>query len=253
MADAESPVNFEARQVIGLITTKKYDSRLIDFNNDSTITFADAEKYFRLLEERVAERGAADLDRSGEDVEIEIYAGGSGVIRTYAGWYPVSGLVARDSTIAFKIDRSKQVDPSALDRKILQRANAIISSDAVWNRADDRNVRHPPRHGASTARWKRRRSKWPWLSPPAPRVGARAHARRRPLKGEGLSAPADGLQQRSVDRPVGRTKPFRRGDRQDQVKRSRRDSMYVELSLTLRAACRQSSCSQRAALAGPRR
>lgn len=45
---------------------------------------------------------------------------------------------ASDSTVRFAIDTTGGVVASALDRKIIERANAILGSDAVWNRADNR-------------------------------------------------------------------------------------------------------------------
>lgn len=138
MSDAGSPVEYEARQVVGIMTTKKYSARLIDYNNDSSTTFANVREFFRILEERVARQGGADLEKSSDAVEIEIYSGGTGVIRTYNGWFPVSGFAVSDSTLRFRIDTAQQVPPNALDRAILQRAAAILTSDAVWNRADNR-------------------------------------------------------------------------------------------------------------------
>src|SRR5262249_14275913 len=85
MSDAASPATIEARQVVNMVTTKKYSARLVDYNNDPETTFADLQKFFRLVEERVLTQGAADLDKSTDDVEIEIYTGGTGVARTYAG------------------------------------------------------------------------------------------------------------------------------------------------------------------------
>jgi hypothetical protein len=81
MADAESPVETEAREVINVVTTKKYSARL-------------------------------------------------------------AGVTSTESTLNFQIDTSKQVPPSALDIEILKRADKIISSGAVWNRADNREC--PP-------------------------------------------------------------------------------------------------------------
>ncbi|HVT38616.1 MAG TPA: hypothetical protein VHE78_06220 [Gemmatimonadaceae bacterium] len=138
MTDAEYPVMYEARQVVDLVTTRKYPERLIGYNNDSTTTFADVQAFFHLLQERLVTQGTTDLAQSSDDVEIEIYTGGVGVIRTYAGWFPVSGFTAQASILRFRIDTSRQVPPSALDRAILQRAAAIIATDSVWNRADNR-------------------------------------------------------------------------------------------------------------------
>ena len=138
MSDAASPVMYEARQVINKMTTKKYAARLVDYNNDPETTFADLQKFFRLVEDRVRTQGAADLDKTTDDVEIEIYSGGTGVARTYAGWFPITGFSVTDGAIRFQLDGKQEVPPNAVDREILERAATIISSDAVWNRADDR-------------------------------------------------------------------------------------------------------------------
>jgi hypothetical protein len=71
-------------------------------------------------------------------LEIELYSGGKGIIRTEYGWYPVADFARSDSMIRFQIDTLAPVPPSALDREILIRASQILSSTAVWNRADDR-------------------------------------------------------------------------------------------------------------------
>ena len=138
MADAERPVNYESRHGVEVVARRKASDQLIDFNNDSTTTFDDVKAYFRALESRVLSEGAADLDGAADEVEIEIYSGGKGVIRTYNGWFPVSGFSMRDSAMRFQIDTTKEVPPNALDREILVRAAEIISSDTVWNRADNR-------------------------------------------------------------------------------------------------------------------
>jgi hypothetical protein len=138
MADAEWPVDYESRHGVDLVSNRKVSDQLIDFNNDSTTNFDAMRAYFRALEARVLEKGAADLGESTEDVEIEIYSGGIGVIRTYNGWFAVSGFSTHGSSMQFKIDTMQQVAPNALDREILVRASKIIASDAVWNRADNR-------------------------------------------------------------------------------------------------------------------
>jgi hypothetical protein len=48
----------EARFVIEEVAPdwKKYDHRLMDYNNDPKTTFADIQKVFRILEERIAKR-----------------------------------------------------------------------------------------------------------------------------------------------------------------------------------------------------
>ena len=138
MADAEWPVDYESRHGVDLVSGRKASDQLIDFNNDSTTTFENVQAYFRALEAQVLKEGATDLSRNAEDVEIEVYTGGTGVIRTYNGWFAVSGFSRQGSSMRFKIDTLQQVAPNALDREILARAAKIISSDAVWNRADNR-------------------------------------------------------------------------------------------------------------------
>jgi hypothetical protein len=138
MSNAASPVMYEARQLISTLTTKKYTARLVDYNNDPDTSFADLQKFFHLLEERVAANGAADLAKLKDDVEIEIYEGGSGVIRTYEGWFPVRGFSVSPSAMHFQFDGKHEVPPNALDKEILEHASTVITSDAVWNRADDR-------------------------------------------------------------------------------------------------------------------
>ncbi len=52
----------EARFVIDEIAPnrKNYEHRLMDYNNDPTTTFADVQKFFRLLEERISKRLAEE-------------------------------------------------------------------------------------------------------------------------------------------------------------------------------------------------
>lgn len=138
MADAESPVNYESRRIDMAAQRKSSPDPRIDFNNDAATAFADVRAYFHSLEERVLLEGASDLERAADSVEIEIYEGGNGVIRTYNGWFPVSRFSRRGSAVRFQIDTMKEIAPNALDREILMRAMTIISSDSVWNRADNR-------------------------------------------------------------------------------------------------------------------
>ena len=97
MSDAEGPVMDEAAQVVDLVAGKKYDARLIDYNNAPTTTFEDVHTFFRMLEDRLVTHGTSDLADTYDDVEIEIYSGGTGVIRTYAGWFPVPGFTGISS------------------------------------------------------------------------------------------------------------------------------------------------------------
>jgi hypothetical protein len=139
MVNADAPVLQQARRLVDVIAPGRYrKARLAEFNDDSTVTYAKLQAYFRALEDRVRKITAADLAESADDVEIELYAGGAGVIRTYNGWYAASGFSAKDSTVRFQVDTAKQIAPNALDREIVTRADALLSSDAVWNRADNR-------------------------------------------------------------------------------------------------------------------
>ncbi|HEY3932983.1 MAG TPA: hypothetical protein VGL65_00025 [Gemmatimonadales bacterium] len=138
MADAESVVPNEADQVVGGMTSKQYDVAVIGFNNDSATTFADVQTFFRRLRERVVAQAVADLPGAADAVEIEIYADSTGVIRTYAGWFAISQVASPDSSLRFTVDTVLTIPPSPLDRQILERAATIITSDSVWNRADNR-------------------------------------------------------------------------------------------------------------------
>jgi hypothetical protein len=71
-------------------------------------------------------------------VEIEIYTQGKGVLRTEYGWFSVSGFSSDELRLKFQLDASHEVVPGSFDREILKRADALLSSATVWNRADDR-------------------------------------------------------------------------------------------------------------------
>jgi hypothetical protein len=89
--------------------------------------------------------GTMNADRI-RSVELEIYAGGGGVIRTEFGWFPVLAFQESPLGMEFRFDAAHEVPPNELDRLIVQRAASLLSRDTVWNRKDDRNC---PR-GAST-------------------------------------------------------------------------------------------------------
>jgi len=138
MTDAAAPVLMEARRTVDVVTTKKYSARLVGFNNDTATTFADIRRFLDMLAERVSSRAAADIATEGDTVEVEIYAGGAGVIRTYEGWFPVAHFSSTGDEVHFRMDTTKQVPPNMVDRRILLRAAAILDADSVWNRSDDR-------------------------------------------------------------------------------------------------------------------
>jgi hypothetical protein len=138
MLDAAHPALQAARQAVSAVSPRKYASRLIGFNTDSSVSFADLQRLFHELEDRLSHAQPSVLSGGGDSVEVEVYPGNTGVIRTLEGWFPIARFVAGDSTVHFMIDTTSQVAGSAIDRKIIERANAILSSDAVWNRADNR-------------------------------------------------------------------------------------------------------------------
>ena len=80
-----------------------------------------------------------DQDHPNAALELEIYSGGWGVLRTEYGWYPITHFVA--SPLTFDLDvssESREIAPSLLDQKIVQEAARLLSTPAVWNRADNR-------------------------------------------------------------------------------------------------------------------
>jgi hypothetical protein len=71
-------------------------------------------------------------------IQLQIYGGGSGVLQTIYGWFPVTQYRTVPSGIAFELDGHHEVLPNALDAQVIRRAAEILSSSAVWNRADNR-------------------------------------------------------------------------------------------------------------------
>jgi hypothetical protein len=138
MSNPADPLMDEAQQLVGIVTTKKYSSALVEYNNDPDTTFSDLQKFFAQLETRVLDNGAKDLTRSSDDVEIEIYDDGTGAVRTYNGWFPLTGFSTTADAMHFQLDGKHEVAANAVDREILERASTVITSEAVWNRADNR-------------------------------------------------------------------------------------------------------------------
>jgi hypothetical protein len=72
-------------------------------------------------------------------VEIELYSGGVGILRPEGlTWLVVSASKTAGGVLEFDIDTTQTVPASDLDREIITRAGSILSSEAVWDRADDR-------------------------------------------------------------------------------------------------------------------
>jgi hypothetical protein len=84
---------------------------------------------------------AGDITEEGssnESIELEIYSGGWGVLRTEYGWFSVTQFAESPSPFSFDLDASHEVNPNALDEEIVRKAAAILSTSEVWNRADNR-------------------------------------------------------------------------------------------------------------------
>jgi hypothetical protein len=78
-----------------------------------------------------------DQGYSNARLELEIYADSTGVLRTEYGWFAVTQF-ASSPTLRFDLDASHEVRPNALDQKIVREAAAILSTEAAWNRNDNR-------------------------------------------------------------------------------------------------------------------
>ena len=104
----------EARFVIDEIApnASHYEHRLMNYNNDPSTTFADVERFFRLLEDRIAKRLAGVELPAAKPVTL-----------------PVTTMGLKPAT--------------QTDLKILERARAILDSPAKWDRADTQRCEHP--------------------------------------------------------------------------------------------------------------
>lgn len=71
------------------------------------------------------------------NLEFEFF-GKDGVIRTQMGWHPVTVIAESPTTLRFRIVEDAKVEPNDLDRRVLERAAAILSTETVWDHADDR-------------------------------------------------------------------------------------------------------------------
>jgi hypothetical protein len=71
-------------------------------------------------------------------VELEVYSGGEGVLRTEYGWFAVTQFQRADASVRFRVENSRGIASSDLDREIVQRATSILATESNWNRADDR-------------------------------------------------------------------------------------------------------------------
>jgi hypothetical protein len=81
--------------------------------------------------------GTTSDDSRKSPAELELYRGGLGILRTEYGWFAVSNLTS-SPTLSFELDASREIKPNMMDRKIVERASALLSSPTVWNRVDNR-------------------------------------------------------------------------------------------------------------------
>lgn len=79
-------------------------------------------------------------------IEIEMDSDGKGVLRSADGWFPIMRSTASGKAMEFEVDFD-EIAPSDLDREIVKRAAAILSSEKVWDRADTREC------SPSDAKW----------------------------------------------------------------------------------------------------
>ena len=144
-----------------------------------------------------------------QPIELEIYSGGWGILRTGDAWVPVAGFTLSPA-MSFDADATHEVAPNNLDRAIVHRAAAILSTVAVWNRLDNRkcpNAAAPGpllRDGKSNDRRNRR------LRASPARTRSRPPHRRRAHGASELRPSPDGLQQRSAHAARRREEPLRR-------------------------------------------
>ena len=81
---------------------------------------------------------SGELSEGKDSLELEIYDGGAGVLRTQKGWFAVTAFAATAEGLGFDVDASRKIEPTSLDAEIVRHADALLSSAAVWNRADNR-------------------------------------------------------------------------------------------------------------------
>jgi hypothetical protein len=70
--------------------------------------------------------------------EIVETANSRGVAKLPYGWFAIENMKTEPSTMSLTIATNKTLPPTQDDIKIIQRAIALIPSEALWNKADDR-------------------------------------------------------------------------------------------------------------------
>lgn len=71
-------------------------------------------------------------------LELEIYAGGRGILRNDYYWVPVTGFTASESALRFSVNAQVEVAPDTLDRLIVEHAADLIADPPLWSRAATR-------------------------------------------------------------------------------------------------------------------
>lgn len=71
-------------------------------------------------------------------LELEIYAGGGGILRNDYYWVPVTGFTASESALRFSVNAQVEVAPDTLDRLIVEHAADLIADPPLWSRAATR-------------------------------------------------------------------------------------------------------------------
>ena len=105
----------------------------------SSATSLKSGRYQKTIEPKAFFAGEMKIPAGAVPVEIEIYEGGSGILRPQGlTWLVVANAIIRSDVMEFTVDAARTVPPSDLDRDIIMRAASILKSEAVWDRADDR-------------------------------------------------------------------------------------------------------------------
>ena len=81
--------------------------------------------------------GTMSEDSRKFPAELEVYGDRRGILRTEYGWFAVANVAAA-ATLSFELDASHEIKPNVLDKRIVERASALLSSPAAWNRMDNR-------------------------------------------------------------------------------------------------------------------
>ena len=77
-------------------------------------------------------------DDPATPIELEVYVDQKGVLRSVYGWFPLTGFVDDGATLRFRVDSSREVEATTVDRAIIERAKKVLATSADWNRADNR-------------------------------------------------------------------------------------------------------------------